>query len=146
MPPTALIDTNVFVHALGRDENLREACVAVLSAVADQRLDAVISVETVQELFHVRWRKTGDRAEALGLAREINNAYRTIAVVDTDVSDALDLADRCSGLGARDAFILASSINAGVDTVISTDRGFAGIDSITLIDPADSDALARLLD
>lgn len=146
MPPTVLIDTNVFLHVLGRDERLRDSCAAVLSAVTDKKLDAVISVESVQELFHVRWRKTGDRAEALSLARYINDAYRTLAVIDADVADALDLADRHTNLGARDAFILASALNAGVHTVVSTDGGLRGVDSITLIDPADSRSLGRLLD
>lgn len=149
MAGVALIDTNVFVHVLGRDAALRDACAAILSGVADRRFDAVISTETVQELLHVRHRKTGDRAEAVALARSVSEAYRMLPVLDADVADALDLAARHQDLSARDAFIFACAVNAGVDAVISADRAFAGPAEeagLTLVDPVDPESVRSLLE
>lgn len=145
MPAPALIDTTVFVHVLGTDAKLRDASARVLSAVADRRLDAVVSVESIQELLHVRIRKTGDRREALRLARSVSEAYRVIGVIESDLPLALELAARNPSIGARDAFILAGALNAGVANVISSDRGFAGVDEISWIDPVDAAALDALL-
>jgi predicted nucleic acid-binding protein len=145
MPTLALIDTTVFVHVLGTDAKRRDTSARVLSAVAERQLDAVVSVESIQELLHVRFRKTGDRHEALQLARSVSEAYRVIGVVESDLPLALELAARNPRIGARDAFILAGALNAGVTNVISSDRGFSGVDEISWIDPADATALNGLL-
>ncbi len=145
MTSLGLIDTNVFLHVLGNDERMREACASVLRSVAERHFDAIVSVESILEIFHVRERKTGDRAEALKITRSISESYDLIGLGPGDLASAFDLAKRYPALGPRDGMILAAAINAGADAIITTDRGFTDIDEIKFVDPTDETTLRALL-
>jgi predicted nucleic acid-binding protein len=63
----------------------------------------------------------------------------------SDIERALDLWCAHEPLDMRDAIFAAQALNREIDAILSSDRGFDGIDGLERIDPADADAVATLL-
>lgn len=146
VPERVLLDTNVFIHAIGSDQFLVDQSTHVLSAVADGKLDAVVSVETIQEIVNVLSRRNGDRAAAVRFASSVASANQLIGAIEQDVPDFLEFASRYSGIGARDALILAGAVNAGVSNVVTSDKRFADVSEVKVIRLSDKAAIQSLVE
>jgi predicted nucleic acid-binding protein len=129
---------------VGDDHPHREPCRAVVERAQAGRLVGAASPDLLQEFLHQRARRTGDRAGASALARDVARLCRFDDLSDADALRALDLFDRHERLSARDAVFAAFALNRGIDTILSVDTDLDGIDGLTRVDPADSDALEAL--
>ena len=139
-----LVDTNVFIYALGAGHPYRDPCRDVVAALARREIQGETSVEILQELVHVRRRRT-DARDAAARAREI--LAWDLPVHELDVDDlerALTLIERDGSLPVRDAVHAAVALNREIGAVLSTDRDFDRIDGVARIDPADPVAVAAL--
>ncbi len=139
-----LVDANVFIYALGAEHRYRDRCREIVSALARGEVAGETSVEILQELVHVRRRRSGV-ADASARAREI--LAWDLPLHDFDGDDferALSLMEAHESLPARDAVHAATALNRGIETILSTDADFDRVDDLTRIDPADAAALARL--
>jgi uncharacterized protein len=139
-----LYDTNVFVYALGGEHPYREPCREIVRLATDGALRGEASTDLVQEFLHYRARRTGDRALALETTRDVAALCKLHPLRPADVATAFDLYDRHERLTARDAFFAAVAINRGIDTILSSDKGFDGIDGLARVDPLDTAAVAAL--
>lgn len=139
-----LYDTNIFVYAVGDDHAHREPCREVVKRAQAGRLSGDASPDLVQEFLHQRARRTGDRAGAAALARDVVSLCRFDDLSEADTRRALDLFERHERLTARDAVFVAFALNRGIDAILSVDRDLDGIDGLTRIDPADSHAVDAL--
>jgi predicted nucleic acid-binding protein len=106
---------------------------------------AEASTELVHEFSYVRARRLGSRLAAAKSAQAIRRACTLHTVESADMERALDLWAEYERLDMRDAIFAAQALNRGIDAILSPDRGFDGIPGLTRIDPADADAVARLL-
>lgn len=139
-----LLDTNVFVYALGAEHHYREPCRAILRACRDGPLEPETSVELVQELASVLLRRAPDRLVALGHVRDAATLCRLHDFAVADIPLMMSLLEGRPGLAPRDAQFAATALGRGVRTIVSADRDFDGIAGIERIDPADADAVATL--
>ncbi len=133
----ALLDVNVPMYAAGRTHPYREACVWVMTEIAEERLVVAMDVECIQEILYrygelQRW-ETG-LAMATSLLDLIPVVY---AVSPSDVRLAVDLFRQYApqGIKARDLIHVAVMHNHGLTRIISTDRHFDRIEGIVRIDP-----------
>ena len=131
----AAIDTTVLVYAVGADSPFRESCMELLrlSGQTNMRLEA--SVEILQEFLHVRARRTGDRSAAADLTRAVAD---TILLHDVEVADArraIDLFAMVPQLDALDAIHAATSLNRGIEVMVSADQGFDAVPGLRRVDP-----------
>jgi len=137
-----LLDTAVFVHAIGRDHPFREPCRAVVAALSGGALAGEASVELVQELVHVLLGRPGSRRSALATARSFGDACRLHDFTTADLGLALELlAAVPQRLDARDAVHAATALNRGVPFVVTTDRAFDSVPGLTRVDPRDAVAM-----
>lgn len=135
-----LVDSNVFLYARGEEHPYREPCRVLLRAAADGRLMLEASVEVVQEFGHVLLRRGVDRSSALEEIDEVRSQCRLHAF-DADVlARALGLLRAYDSLGVRDAVHAATAMQAGLDSILSTDRAFDTVEEVTRVDPATPDA------
>lgn len=139
-----LYDTSVFVYALGAEHPYREPCRDIVHRAAIGELQGEASADLLQEFAHQRERRTGDRATAAKMARDIAKLAWWHPLEPDDVQRGIDLFERHAQLDARDAVFAALAINRGIDAILSTDRAFDEVDSLERIDPADGRALATL--
>jgi predicted nucleic acid-binding protein len=136
------IDTNVILYASGSEHPLKQPCVLLLEKMIAESLDAVISVEVIQEILH-RYSSLRRAETGVLLARKTMGIFRPLLPVEpNDMQLATDLFERYKGISGRDAVHAAVSLNNGINHIISTDRDFDAIKEIDRVDPAE---FARIL-
>jgi predicted nucleic acid-binding protein len=139
-----LLDTTVLVYAKGQDHPLRDPCLELIQAIAEQRIDATTTIEVVQEFVHVRARRR-DRSDAAALGRDYAELLTPLlSVTAQDLNSGLALFERTRGLGAFDAVLAASAARNGITAVVSADSGFADVPEISHVVP-DFHGLSSLL-
>lgn len=133
---TAFIDTAILMYAGGADHPLRQPCRKVLDRIADGDLDAVTSVEVVQEVIH---RFLAVRRPDLGIAmaQQALDLFAPVLPVTHAVMRRMpELVSRYPTLAARDLVHVATCLHEGIAQIISPDRGFDAVDGIRRLDPA----------
>ena len=132
---TVFVDTSVIMYAAGSDHPLREPCAAVMRAVEARRIEAVTSVEVIQEIVH--WFLAIRRPDiADALARSTLDTFAPVLPITHALMRRVpDLARRYPGLAARDVIHVATCIHEGIPEIISTDRGFDAVTEVRRIAP-----------
>lgn len=136
--PRVLIDTAVFVYAVGVEHPYRQSCRQLVDALAQQRFEGEASVEAVQEFCHQRARRTGDRLEAARSARQVAALCALHEVSVEDLRTALELFATHERLRARDAVHAATALNRGIGVIISPDDAFEDVVGLQRLDPRDA--------
>lgn len=133
---TLFIDSAVFMYAAGAEHDLRGPCQAVLRGAVARQIDAVTSADVVQEVLH-RYLSIRQFTVGIGATREILTVFSPVLPVTHEVMARVpDLADRYADrLAARDLVHLASCIEAGIDRIVTTDRGFDHTSEVRRVDP-----------
>ena len=132
---TVFIDTAVLMYANGASHPLRVACRRILSGIGDGRIDAVTSVEVVQEILH---RFTSIRSPEVGIriARLTLDAFAPVLpITHATMRRSMDLVERYPTLSARDVIHVATCIQEGISEIVTPDRGFDQVVEIRRIDP-----------
>lgn len=138
-----ILDTTVLVYAVGIEHPLRGPCRRILRAHADGAIEAVTTVEVVQEFAHVRARRR-TRAAAAAVARRYAAGLALLAAGPEDLEVGLELFERQAALGAFDAVLAAVALNRGAEALVSADAAFGEVAGLRRVDPA-TPALDRLL-
>lgn len=135
----AFVDTAVIAYSR-YDAPQRAACTDLLRLVATGRLAATTSVLVLEELWHLEQR--GRPALPAGTTRAAHALFGTVLDLRAGhLLAALELPD--SALGTADRLHVAVALEAGCDTVITTDRDFDTVGGLSHTDPEDRQAVAR---
>ena len=137
----ALLDTAVFVYAVGIDHPYRAPCRQLLNPDSLRAYSGEASVQAIQELLHQRARRTGDRTGAVAIAEAASVLCVLHALTEDDLRMGMRLFDRAPGLSGRDALHAATAINRGIPAIISPDRAFDDVPGLHRFDPVDAAAL-----
>ena len=137
-----VLDTTVLVYAVGTEHPLRAPCRGLIELARDGVVRLTTTVEVIQEFAHVRSRRrprqdVADiaRVYAIGLAPLVSPAAE-------ELLDGLWLFARSPGLGPFDAVLAATAQRRGW-TLASADRTFAGVEGLSLLDPASASFLSE---
>lgn len=103
------------------------------------------SPDLLQEFLHQRARRTGDRAAAAELTRDVARLCDFHDLTEADARLGIDLFGRHRRLSARDAAFAAFALNRAIGAILSVDRDLDGIEGLTRIDPSDREAVAVLV-
>ncbi len=139
-----LLDTTVLVYATGLDHPLRGPCRELVAAIADGDVRATTTVEAIQEFVHVRSRRR-DRREA----SEIGTDYAELLAPllspgQDDLRAGLAIFARTPRLGAFDAVLAATGLNAGVTALVSADASFEAVQGLEHVVP-DAAGVTKLI-
>lgn len=129
---TVFVDTAVIMYAGGRDHPLRAPCQLLLRRIADQRLDAVTSVEVIQEILH---RFTALRLPDIGaaMARDALDLFAPVLPVTHAVMRRMpDLVAHYPALAARDLVHAATCLHEGISEIVTPDEGFERLSELGL--------------
>lgn len=130
-----VLDTTVLVYAKGSDHPLRDPCRELVSMIAGGEIDATTTVEAIQEFTHVRARRRG-AADAAAHGRDYAELLSPLLVVGREqLERGLTLFEATPGIGAFDAVLAASALQADALAIISADLGFATIDGLAHVFP-----------
>lgn len=136
-----LVDTAVFVYALGGEHRYRQPCRRLVDLMAAGALRGEASVELIQEFAHVRARRGGDRSAAARDARDVAGLCTFHEVTRSDLLLALSLFRSLPRLEMRDAIHAATALERGVFTIVSSDRAFDDVAGIERLDPIRAEAV-----
>lgn len=139
-----VLDTAVFVYAVGGKHPYREPCQAIVDRARLRFLLAAVSADLLQEFVHHRARRTGDRAEAVRQAGEIPLFCRVLDVTLDDARAALELFATHERLHARDAVFAAVALQRDIGHIVSPDRAFDDVAGLVRVDPMDTHAVEAL--
>lgn len=137
-----LMDTAVFVYAVGSEHSYRHPCRRLVHALGEGAFDAEASVELVQEFLHQRVRRTGDRAASVHTSRQVASLCVLHDVTWADLRLALTLFETSDALHARDALHAATALNRDIGAIVSPDKAFDAVHGLERLEPAE--AAARL--
>ncbi|MBI3745249.1 MAG: type II toxin-antitoxin system VapC family toxin [Chloroflexi bacterium] len=133
---TVFIDTAVVMYAAGTDHPLRTPCQRILARVADGQLDAVVSVEVVQEILH-RFMALRRPEQGASIATDTLDLFAPVLPVTHAVMRRMpELMEAHPTLAARDLVHVATCLQEGIGDIVSPDRGFDLVPGIRRIDPA----------
>ena len=129
------VDANVFLYLAGRDAQYREACRRALLAATEQGVSLITSAKVLQEILH--YHAARSRPED---ARTVYDAVTDICkkilpVAERQTACALELLVRHPGLPARAALHIATMETHGVERLLSADRHFDPVATVTRVDP-----------
>lgn len=139
-----LFDTGVFVYAVGAPHPYRDPCRDVVRRARSGELRGEASTDLLQELAHQRFRRTGDRDQAVETARAAAALCRLHELRPQDVLHGLELYRANERLGARDAVFAAVALGREIGAILSTDRAFDVVAGLARVDPADTSAVDAL--
>lgn len=130
-----VLDTTVLVYAKGTEHRLRDPCRELIAAIADRHLHATTTVEVIQEFVHVRAQRR-NRADAAALANDYADLLSPLlTLTDEHLRHGLTLFERTPRLGAFDAVLAATAIDAGAEALVSADSAFAEISELPHVTP-----------
>ncbi len=137
------LDANVFLYAVGGEGPHREPCRDLLKSAGDGSIDAVTNTEVLQEILHVRSRRSGikDAVEAVRAAANLVN--EVLPVTKADILVACDLLELHQKLGARDSLHAAVMKNSSIHLIASVDGDFDVLKDVKRLSPSDAVSLAR---
>jgi predicted nucleic acid-binding protein len=133
---TVFIDTAIVMYAGGAEHPLRAPCRRLLGRIADGSLEAVTSVEVIQEILH---RFTAIRRPDIGaaMARDALDLFAPVHPITHAVMRRMpDVVAAHPTLAARDLVHVATCLQEGIAEIVSPDRGFDTVPGIRRIDPA----------
>lgn len=139
-----VLDTTVLIYSVGARHEYREPCIAILDAIRSGRLAATTTIEVIQEFAHVRARRHG-RENAAKLATSMASILSPLRECDRGhLDDGLELWRRHDRIGAFDSVLAAVALDTKHATIVSADRGFAGIEGLHHVFP-DTRGMSDLL-
>ena len=131
------LDVNVPMYAAGGNHRYKEPCAWIMTAIAENRLQAVIDAEIVQEILYRfgaqrRWDIGTSMAESL-----LDIVEKVLPVTREDVTLATTLFAEHGphGVSARDALHVAVMTNHGLTKILTVDADFARFSGIERVDP-----------
>jgi len=138
---TFLIDANVIVYA-AVPSKYRQACVAILEAVANGDAEGRVSTAILEEVWHLEL--SGRAGKIDGLARRSYLLFTPLLPVsDEIIARALDM--DLPRLGANDRIHVATSLANGIDTIVSADADFDRVPALRRVDPLNTAERLRLI-
>ena len=128
------VDTPVFLTAIGQPVASTPACRALIERAVRGELRLHTAAECIQEVTFHRMRVTR-RERAIQDGMDVYDLCVVYAMDDVVIERALSLLQVTQARG-RDAFIAATALIAGFDTLVTTDRRFVDIPGLRRVDPS----------
>ena len=122
-----VVDTTVLVYAVGEQHPLAEPSRSLVAAVGDGRVLATTTAEVIQEFVHVHSRRRS-RSDAVRTGRDYAELLSPLVAVERSTLErGLSIFERIPKLGAFDAVLAATALEADADGLVSADAAFAEV-------------------
>ena len=129
------IDANIFIFAAADTGKTGDQCRDIITRLEDRDISAASSYLVIDEVLWVLQHEIG-RADAVRATRMILSLPVRWMDVKRDVTVTALRLYEATDLDPRDAFHVAVMKTAGLNTILSEDSDFDGIQGIQRISPA----------
>ncbi|MBA7473978.1 PIN domain-containing protein [archaeon] len=124
MAQRVIIDTNVFLNVINREEPLFGPSKELLDLVDAGEVKAVVSVITIAELSTGFYLMGDERGRKEFLLHVMSSEDYKVAPVDVGVADSAGRIRAETGLRLPDSIIVSSGLKERVDLIVTHDEGF----------------------
>ncbi len=124
MAQTVIIDTNVFLNVINREEPLFGPSKELLDLVDAGEVKAVVSVITIAELSTGFYLMGDEKGRKEFLLHVMSSENYKVAPVDVGVADSAGRIRAETGLRLPDSIIVSSGLKERVDLIVTHDEGF----------------------
>lgn len=145
MPPIALLDTTVFLDLVGERQHERHMAEHIVSLGISGDLQGAVTLQSIQELLHVRTQRGVSREQSIEYTRWIARTFDVLPHHSDDVGLVLELLTEHPSLGASDAMIYAAGLRANATHVVTRDKAFGQALGELWVDPSSSNDVERLI-
>jgi predicted nucleic acid-binding protein len=135
------VDANVVIYAAAAGPH-HESCAALLTAVAEGRVEGRTSTAVLEEVWHLEL--SGRLGDVGGMTADAYRIFTPLLPV-TDPVLRVALASPGHGLGTNDRIHVATCAAEGLDAILTADRRFDSVPRLRRLDPLDDRAMAELL-
>ena len=130
-----LLDSNIFMYAVGREHPHKQRSAAFLKRVLDGAVTAAVDAEALQEILY-RYQALGRAKQGLAVYDEVRMIVPEVIPITGDIMDrARALMERHSRLISRDAVHAAVVQVGGLTSICSFDSDFDQIPNLRRIEP-----------
>jgi uncharacterized protein len=130
------VDSNIFISAILDKGRIGEDCTKFLEMIAERRILCVSSLLTMDEVLYILRKKTSKDDSIRFSKSYLSMPIRWIEVDRATIIGMLEAVEN-HDLRPRDAIHISTMRLQGIDTIISEDTDFDGIEVITRISPTD---------
>lgn len=129
------MDTNIIIYSVGKDHPYKEKCQEICLRIAEEEIDAVTSVEVLQEILYRYWSigRLEDGLTAVAKTQQLTK--KVLPVSNKDISRSSEILKKSPQIPPRDAIHIAVMLNNGLKEIISTDKHLDTVKGIKRIDP-----------
>ncbi len=124
MAQRVIIDTNVFLNVINREEPHFSPSKELLDLVDAGEVKAVVSVITIAELSTGFYLMGDDRGRREFLLHIMSSENYKVAPVDVGVADSAGKIRAETGLRLPDSIIVSSGLRERVNLIVTHDEGF----------------------
>ena len=124
MAQRVIIDTNVFLNVINREEPHLGPSKELLDLVDAGEVKAVVSVITIAELSTGFYLMGDERGRREFLLHVMSSDNYTVAPVDVGVADSAGRIRAETGLRLPDSIIVSSGLKERVEFIVTHDEGF----------------------
>ena len=124
MAQRVIIDTNVFLNVINREEPHFGPSKKLLDLVDAGKVKAVVSVITIAELSTGFYLMGDERGRREFLLHVMSSEDYKVAPVDVGVADSAGRIRAETGLRLPDSIIVSSGLKERVDLIVTHDEGF----------------------
>jgi predicted nucleic acid-binding protein len=130
------VDSNIFISAILDERSIGKDCSKVLEMITDRRILCASSLLTMDEVLYVLRKKTSKDDSIRYVKSFFTMPIRWIEVDRATVIGMLEAVEK-EDLKPRDAIHLSTMRMQGIDTILTEDTDFDGIEGIKRISPSD---------
>ncbi|OGM29567.1 hypothetical protein A2630_01080 [Candidatus Woesebacteria bacterium RIFCSPHIGHO2_01_FULL_44_10] len=134
------LDTNIFIYSTDPKSPYFDLCRVFLGKVANEGLEVVTSVETLQEIVHY-FKSLGKIDKALSVCKSVFGVVDLVLPLDLEVVDIyMGLVKKygeIKKIDSRDFIHLAVCINEKIATIVTYDKGYTLVKEVMARKPED---------
>ena len=136
------VDANIILYAATEDPR-SESSLALIEAIRDGRAEGRCSPAVLEEVWHLEL--SGRLGIPGGQTERAAEMFSPLLPVTEEVFRKALTLEADADIGANDRVHVATCLVNGIETIVSADRDFDRFDEIERIDPADQEAIKRLI-
>lgn len=125
MAPRVILDTNIFLNVINREEPHYGSSRELLDLIDAGEVEAVVSVITIAELSTGYYLAGDERGRREFLLHLLSSENYVVAEVDVGVADSAGRIRAETGLRLPDSIIVASGLREDVDLIVTHDEEFS---------------------
>jgi predicted nucleic acid-binding protein len=132
-----LVDTNIFIHALGSSHLYKAPCRLLLARMAETSQGYNIDVEMLKEIMHV-YNSRGGRAFGFAIFDTLPDLFHdSFPISRSEMVLARRISESYPGLSLRDAIHAAVVTDQDLEGIVTTETSFSQVRGLTVFDPSE---------